>query len=633
MLRDIRKASANWLGKLVMGLVVGVLAVSFAIWGVGDIFKGFGQSTVAKVGGTEIGVEQFRNIFTERLQQLGRQIGRPVTQEQARAFGLDRQIIQDLLAETALDERARQLGLGITDEAVSRRIKEEAAFRGASGQFDPILFQQRIRNAGYTEQRFVAEQRRLIVRRQLAEGVSTIAGSPNTIVDALTRYQREQRNIEYVTLGEAQVGDIPAPTPEMLMQYFETRKAAFRAPEYRKIVILRLAPQDIAKWMQVSDADARRIFEERRSRYASPERRQLQQIIFGSAEEAKAAADKIAAGTSFEEVAKERGLTEKDIDLGFVARGSALAPAVAEAAFALKEEGAVSAPAQARAGTALVRLVKIQPEQVRPFEEVADQIKAEIAAERTRAEINDKHDKIEDERAGGQNLAEIAQKLGVMATEIEAVDRSGRDPSGAAVPDLDPTLLTTAFTTEMGVETDPTQLQGGGYVWFEVAGITPSRERSFEEVKDRVETRWRDDQIAERLRKRTSELLEKLKTGTPLAQLAEAEKLKVETATLQRSTRAEGLSAAAIEAVFRTPAGSADAADGETRNERIIFRITEATVPPFDLASTEGKQLQDNLRNSLSQDLLLQYVAQIEKELGATVNQDALRRAVGGETQ
>ena len=632
MLRGIRKASANWVGKTILITVIGFLVISFAIWGVGDIFRGFGQSTVASVGGTEIGVEQFRNIFTERLQQLGRQLGRPVTQEQARAFGLDRQIIQDLLAETALDEKARQLGLGITDDAVSKRIKDEAAFRGASGQFDPILFQQRIRSAGYNEQRFVAEQRRLMIRRQLAEGVSTIAATPTAIVDALTRYQREQRTVEYIVLGEAQAGEIATPTPEMLTQYFETRKAAFRAPEYRKIVILRLAPQDIAKWMQVPDADARRRYDEQRSRYASAERRQLQQIIFGSAEEATAAADKIAGGATFEAVAQERGLTEKDIDIGLVARGSALAPAVAEAAFALKE-GAVSAPVQARAGTALVRLVKIQPEQVRPFEEVSDQIKAELAAERTRAEVNDKHDKIEDERAGGQTLTEIAQKLGMVATEIEAVDRSGRDPSGATIPDLDPALLATAFSTQIGVETEATQLPGGGYVWFEVASITPSRERSFDEVKDRIETRWREDQVAEQLRTKTAELLERLKAGTPLAQLAETEKLKVETASLQRSTRSENLPAAAIEAVFRTPPGSADTADGETRNERIIFRVTEATTPPFDLASAEGKQLQDNLRNSLSQDLLLQYVAQIEKDLGARVNQDALRRAVGGEVQ
>jgi peptidyl-prolyl cis-trans isomerase D len=632
MLRGLRKASANWLGKLVMGTVVTILVLSFAVWGVGDIFRGFGQSTVAKLGNTEISVEQFRSIFTERLQQLSRQLGRPITQDQARSFGLDRQILQDLLAETALDEKAKQIGLGITDAAVSKRIREESAFRGASGEFDPALFQQRIRGAGYTEQRFVAEQRRLMVRRQLAEGVSAISASPAAILDAMNRFQNEQRTVEYIVLGEAQAGEIATPSAETLTQYFEERKALFRAPEYRRIIVLRLAPQDISRWIEVSDADAKRVFEERRARYASPERRHLQQIIFSSPEEAKAAADKIAGGATFEAIAQERGLSEKDIDLGFVGRSAALAPAVAEAAFALKE-GEVSAPVQARVGTALVKVVKIQPEQVRPFAEVADQIKSEIVAERTRAEINDKHDKIEDERAGGATLAETAQKLGLVVNEIEAVDRSGRDPGGATIPGLDPALLSAAFSTDIGVETDATQIPGGGYQWFEVAGVTPSRERSFEEVKDRVEARWREDQIAEQLVKKSNDLLEKLKAGTPLAQVAEAEGLKVESATIERDTRSGPLPTGAIEAAFRTAPGAVGVADGESRAQRIIFRVGETTTPALDANAEDGKQLRENLRNAISQDLLVQYVAQIEKELGTSINQDALRRAVGGEAQ
>ena len=92
MLRGMRKASSNWLGRAVMGVVLGLIAVSFAIWGIGDIFRGFGRSTVAKVGSTEITIDQFRQIYNERLQQLGRQLGRQLTMDQARAIGIDRQV-------------------------------------------------------------------------------------------------------------------------------------------------------------------------------------------------------------------------------------------------------------------------------------------------------------------------------------------------------------------------------------------------------------------------------------------------------------------------------------------------------------------------------------------------------------
>src|SRR5262245_52666101 len=88
MLRGIHKASANWIGRAVMGVVLGLIAISFGIWGIGDIFRGFGTSTVAKVGGTEIRVDTFRQLYQDRLQQLGRQLNRPILPDQARALGL-----------------------------------------------------------------------------------------------------------------------------------------------------------------------------------------------------------------------------------------------------------------------------------------------------------------------------------------------------------------------------------------------------------------------------------------------------------------------------------------------------------------------------------------------------------------
>src|SRR6478735_10753874 len=98
MLRGLRKASSNWLGKGIMAAVMGLLILSFAIWGIADIFKGFGRSTVVTVGRTEITVEQFRQIYNDRLQQFGRQIGKPLTMEQARAVGMDKQVLSQVMA-------------------------------------------------------------------------------------------------------------------------------------------------------------------------------------------------------------------------------------------------------------------------------------------------------------------------------------------------------------------------------------------------------------------------------------------------------------------------------------------------------------------------------------------------------
>src|SRR5260370_32562505 len=154
MLRGMRKASSNWLGKTIMTVVMGVLIVSFGVWGIGDIFRGFGQSTLAKVGHTEISINEFRQVYNDRLQQIGRQFGRPLTQEQARAFGFDRQVLQQTIAEAALDEKARQLGLGQSDAETMRVIFADPDFKGMNGSVGPQRFQALIRQFGYTQARY-----------------------------------------------------------------------------------------------------------------------------------------------------------------------------------------------------------------------------------------------------------------------------------------------------------------------------------------------------------------------------------------------------------------------------------------------------------------------------------------------
>src|SRR5712691_9350971 len=149
MLRGIHKASANWLGRAVMGGLLGLIAISFGVWGIGDIFRGFGQSTVAKVGHTEIGVDQYRQAYNDRLQDLGRRTGRPVTPEQVRLFGIDRQILNQMIQEILLDERARSLGPGMSEAEIAKRVKENPSFRGFNGQFDHNMFLRIIRQAGY----------------------------------------------------------------------------------------------------------------------------------------------------------------------------------------------------------------------------------------------------------------------------------------------------------------------------------------------------------------------------------------------------------------------------------------------------------------------------------------------------
>src|SRR5262245_17045356 len=630
MLRGMRKASSNWLGKIVMATVMGVLIVSFAVWGIADIFKGFGQSSLAKVGGTEITTDQFRQIYTEKLQQLGRTFGRPLTSEQARAFGIDRQVLQQTIAEAALDEEARRMGLAQSPEETMRLIYNDPNFKGLGGKFDPARFQATIRQFGYTEQRYLNEQRRVGLRRQIAGTVSAGLEPPKVLIEALARFQNEQRSIEFVKLDAAQAGTIDPPSPEALAAYFEDRKTQFRAPEYRKLSFVVISPEELGKWIEVSDEDAKKVFEQRRDQLGTPEKREVSQMFFPNEGEAQAARGRITSGTSFDDLAKERNLNLADVDLGLIAKSAIIDPAIADAAFSLPS-GEVSQPVQGRFGVALVKVGKIEPGTTPTFESVAAQVKKEIATERARAKVSEIQNKMEDERSGGANVVEASQKLGLTPVTIEAVDRSGRTPDGQPAANIPRGLdvVSQAFNSDVGVDNEPIQF-AGGYVWYDVLGITPSRERPLDEVRSQVEAKWREDQISNRLRTKATEMVQKIEQGGTLAEVAAAGGAKVETATgLRRGGSLSGVPSAVITAAFRTAKDGVGQTPGAGGNEWIVYRVTDVTVPPVDTASEELKKLKETLQRGMNDEQVAQYITKIESIIGTSINQAAFAQVTG----
>ncbi|WP_347264886.1 peptidylprolyl isomerase [Nitrobacter sp.] len=631
MLRGIRNASSNWLGKTLMTIVMGLLIVAFGIWGIADIFHGFGQSALATVGGTEISTEQFRQIYNDRLQQIGRQFGRPLPPDQVRALGLDRQILQQVVAEAALDEDAQRKGLKVSDEEISRQIKSDPNFRGANNAFDAGRFAGLIRQLGYTEQRYVAEQRNMALRRQIIGTMTDGVEPSKTLLEALNRFQNEQRTIDYVKLGAAQAGTIDPPTADQLSGYFDAHKVQFRAPEYRKMAFVVLTPEEVAKWAAVSDDDARKIYEERKDKLSTPERRQLRQIMFPSITDAQAAREKIAGGASFDDIAKERGLAASDIDLGTISKSEIIDPAIANAAFSINTDE-VSQPTQGRFGVALIKVGRIEPGNQPTYESVAEKLKRDVALDRARAEINNLHNKMEDERGGGASVVEAAKKVGLSAVTIEATDRSGRAPDGKPVSGIPQgvDLIAQAFASDVGVDNDTLQLGNNGFIWFDVLGVTPSRDRTLDEVKDKVEAKWREDQISSRLMTKATDTVRKLEQGGKLADEAAGLGLKVESASaIKRDATTAALPAAVVAAVFRAAKDAAGQAPGAGNDEWFVFRVTDAKVPTLDVASDETKKLREGIQRGMSDEYVGQYIVKLEAEIGTKINQAAVAQITG----
>src|SRR5262249_2486151 len=149
--------------------------------------------------------------------------------------------------------------------------------------------------------------------------------------------------------------------------------------------------------------------------------------------------------------------------------------------------------------------------------------------------------------------------------------------------------------------------------------------------RERCGARGRDRKTAPRLNAKATEMLDKLKAGTPLAEVAAADKLKVASVSgLKRGEGSGALSAAAVDAVFRTAKDAAGKGDAAQPTEQIVFPVTDIVVPKLDTASEDAKPLVEPLNRGLSEDVFSEYVARLENEIGVTINQAALNQVVTG---
>ena len=631
MLRGLRTASTGWVGKTIMFIMVGGLVVAFAFWGIGDIFRGYSRSYVAVVGSSSITPDQFRQLYQNKLQEISRQLRRPITPDQARAFGLDRQVLGQWVQDAALDQLARDMRLAIPDADLRRMITDDPSFHGPGGQFDADRFRGILQQIGQSEQGYVAETRRETLRRQITGTLGTDVKAPNTSTEAIYRYQNEQRDADYVVLTRALAGDIPPPAPDVLAKYFEQRKVMFSAPEYRKATVLALTPDVVGATIEIAPAEVKKFYDDNIARFSVPEKRQIQQIIFQDKDEAHKAADRLAGGLSFDDLAKERKLSEKDLDIGLLTKAQIADQKVADAAFALaagQASGAVDGPF----GSIIVRVTKIEPGSVKPFAEVEADIKKGLAGERAKAEIRKLRDKVDEEVGGGARIEEIAKKLNLPYQTIEAIDRSGRGPDGKQI-DLPKgvAVLDGIFSAEVGLENDALQTPDGGLVWYDLIAITPSRERTLDEVKSEVETRWRDEETMARLTAKAQEMTDKInKDGAKLADLAAADKLNVEnTKWLKRNDAPPGLPVNAMTVLFNARKGSAVSSEAKDPIERIVMVISDVMMPNFDPGAPDVKKLSDAVRDSMVNDLYAQFMGRLQSDLKVELDPAALAQALG----
>lgn len=631
MMDGLRKAGKSIVGRIVVAILFGFLIFSFALWGIGDIFRGYGTRTVASVGKASVDVEVYRQAFQQELQQLSRRYGRNITTEQAVLAGIDQQVLNRLIAEETLNETARQYHLALPDDKLAAMVTSDQAFAGTDGKFDRQRFNEIIRQAGYTEQRFLNEQRQVALRQQLAQSIAGIPAAPKTIQDALNLYAHEERKIRYFTIGEAELGTLPSPPDEALKTYFEENKSAFKLPEYRNFLAVALKPSDLADPKSISDDDARTEYDRVKTQLGKPERRAVRQIVFQTKDEAKTAAEKIKSGSSFSDIAAARNLKDADTNLGLVSEAEIADKSVATTVFKL-EKDQVSDVIDGKFGAVIATVTEIRPGETVLFEQVSEKIKMELALKKARETIRDLHDKIEDQRAAAKQLDAIAKDLNLKLINFEKIDRAGRDQSKAnvdTIPERD-TLLNAVFSSDIGVDNEALTTRDGGYVWFDVTGITPSRDRTFDEARKDVEDSWNKDEVAKAMSTKALALVDEINKGKPFDDVANNLKRDVKTAEkLTRGTRNPDIPQTILIQAFSVPVKTATSAMGASPSERVILFIEDVALPTNAGTPAEISQIETELRSGLSEDYASVFISRTQTDLGLKINETVRTQAIG----
>lgn len=629
MLNTLRKGAGTWVAKF----FIVVLVLSFAVWGVADIFGGYGQQTVGKVGDVEFSQSDYQQAYQTELRLMSNAVKQQLSQQAAKALGIESRVMTRLVAGAALDSHVKELGLNVSEQAIVDTIHSEPTFQNQDGTFNRLLFDQTLRNAGLSEQGFLISQRESTVRSQLTNLMSKNVAIPKVLIEAWNQYWNAQREVSYFVLPASSAGDIKTPDDQVLKNYYEANKNAFTAPEYRKLSILLVDPELIGKQIEISDADLKANYDANLDRYQIPEKRTVQQIPFPDKAAAEEASKKIKAGTTFEAIAKDRGLNDADMALGTIAKNELFDKIIADAAFALKKDE-VSELVEGNLSTVLLRVTDIRPGLTRTFDEMKKTIRKNMAKEKAADKVLDLYDSIEDDRAGGSTLKEVAAKLKLKYYDAE-IDREGKGKDGKEVENLSSNVALTsnAFKSDIDVENDAVELFGGSYAWYEVTNVTPSRTRTFDEARANIEKSWRTAEISRVLSQKSVDLVERGNKGESVEDLAKSAGVKVEKSiSFRRNENIKQLPKTAIAVAFTLKKDRFGTTSRRDKQGQVIFKVTKIPTPEA-LGGPNAQKFIDTITSQLTDDLLAQYVTALQNNYGVTINQQALNYVTGNAPQ
>lgn len=607
-----------------------ILMISFAAWGIKDVFHPRITNAVIEAGSHELNPPDIKRVFDNYQKQQLQQTGQMPTAKDVVAQGLDLRMLQELTNEETLAEFVHRLGITPSSKLVMEQIRKiPAFFDQVTGKFDPSAYASTLQQAGLTPEEFLGQVTDELAHDQLGSGVAAGLKQPMAYGAVLSSVDLEGRTLSYFLIQPNDI-QMPSPPTDQQLQALITEHAdQLRRPEMRVLTVVRFSAKALAPSMTPTDADLQKTYNFRKDSASTPEKRSLVQIPAKDAATAQAIIAKLKTGQAADAVAKAFGvqaITYTDSPKTAVADAN-----VADAAFQLPA-GQVSGPVKTSlAGLAVIEVTSITPGKTATFADMKPQLVASAQMDLATQKVFDQVQKYDDAHSGGSNLADSAKAAGGTVVQVGPVSNQGVDGHGQATQGLSPKLLKAAFALPQGGESDITDDGSGEYFAVRVDKVIPPALPSVDEIRQPLTQFWMQQEVVRRLNARGAELVAKMKKGETLeAAAAEVHATVSHAVGLTRvgMQQNQSLSQELVAKLFSAKAG--DIFTGQTARIPVMVARLDAITPA---APQEAARLVADQRAQATEQMFGDFADAISRaaktEVKPTYDLDRARLAMG----
>jgi len=627
--------------NIMVGILIGLLVVAFAVWGVNDVFTQRAGNSVLTVGDAKVTSQEFEDAFERELRNINRDQGSSITNQQAYARGMHNQVLQTLLTDTVIGIDADELGVGVNRRVARKVVQEIPSFQNElTGEFSEEKLNSLLAQNRITRRQFENDIFRSLRRQQTVPAIIGGLEAPTDFATQRYNFITEQRKAKILTIAKDAVPTPAQPTEAELKSFVETNGAQYTAPEYRRITMMRLETFDLTPDMEATDEEIDAAFQYKieLGELGSPEKRSIVQITATDEETAKTAAERLARGDNPEEVALGLGLVAPQI-FDDVQKEAILDPETAEAGFTMKEGEAKSLLGSLGTYYA-VGVTKITAAIVPELDESRDELRETVLTEKAAEKLYEITGDIEDAMSDGLTLEEISAKVDWPLSYYDFIDRSGKTLDeidmlgftqipGVATDDI---LLREIFTSDLGFETDLFETSTGGYAAIRVDDIIDSKMREFADVKDRAATAWKDEKIGDALDELAIDLAAKIRGGETLSSIASEKGITVDNVVIVRASPPQDISQQVVVGMLDGQIGAIARGDGITPQTRQIGQLEDIVPNQDGLAGQFLDVLQEQATSAISSDLQNAYQQAILAENELREYPDKIKQALGIQT-